>query len=143
MLLVPASAGRGWEWSSIFSQAIEPADGQAYADAMNHCRPCAWVGCSHHLYLDVLDRGSIRLNFPSSGPEDLQESCSLDVAMRDGCTLDEVGKTINITRERVRQLIEQALRASKKAVNPMFKGSLDVEDVNSVPELRHPLAEAE
>lgn len=145
MLLVPVEARtrEGWEWASIFRSEGRGAEGASYANAMNHCRPCPWVGCTHHLYLDVLDRGSIRFNFPNKEPWELAESCTLDVAERDGATLDEVGKTINITRERVRQLIEQALRAAKKAVNPIFSTSLDMEDVNELPDLRHPLADVE
>lgn len=114
------------------------------AELLNHCRPCPWVGCVHSLYLDVMDNGaSIRMNFPSKEPWELDETCALDVAERDGATLDEVGKTINITRERVRQLIEGAFKVARKTTNPMFKGSMDVEDVNDLPELRHPLTEAE
>jgi hypothetical protein len=143
MLLVPAKAERAWEWASIFRSDAEMPEPLAYQQAMNHCRPCPWVSCTHHLYLDVLDRGSIRFNFPSKEPWEMTESCTLDVAERDGATLDEVGKTINITRERVRQLIEQALRAGKKACNPIFKGHLDIEDVNDLPDLRHPLSDVE
>ena len=38
------------------------------------------------------------------------ESCALDVADNLGCTLDEVGKAINLTRERVRQIEMKGLR---------------------------------
>ena len=41
-------------------------------------RPCPFVSCKHHIYLDVADRG--------------------------GLTLEEVGEIMNLTRERVRQL---------------------------------------
>lgn len=112
---------------------------------LNHCRPCPWVGCVNHLYLDVMDNGaSIRLNFPSKEPWELEETCALDVAERDGATLDEVGKTINITRERVRQLIEQAFKQARKHTNTeLFKGAMDIESVEGLPYLRHPLEDAE
>lgn len=68
-------------------------------------RPCPYVGCRHHLFLDVsLNTGSIKLNFPDLEAWELGESCSLDVADRGGDTLERVGEIMNVTRERVRQL---------------------------------------
>ncbi len=70
-------------------------------------RPCPFVGCSHHLYLDVSPRtGAIKLNFPDLEPDELPPgtSCSLDVAGRGGETLENVGAILNLTRERVRQI---------------------------------------
>jgi hypothetical protein len=68
-------------------------------------RPCPWVGCRYHLYLDVSPRtGSIKLNHPDIAVEDMHESCALDVADAGEHTLLEVGALVNITRERVRQL---------------------------------------
>jgi len=68
-------------------------------------RPCPWVACKHHLYLDVNpETGSIKINFPDMEPWELEETCSLDVAARDGLTLEEVGEIMNLTRERIRQV---------------------------------------
>ncbi len=68
-------------------------------------RPCPYVSCKHHLYLDVNpETGSIKLNFPHLEPWEMVESCSLDVAERGGITLEEVGAIVNLTRERVRQV---------------------------------------
>ena len=68
-------------------------------------RPCPYVSCKHHLYLDVNpETGSIKLNFPHLEPWQMVESCSLDVAERGGITLEEVGTIVNLTRERVRQV---------------------------------------
>ena len=76
-------------------------------------RPCPWVGCRHHLFLDVNpETGSIKLNHARLDLEDLIETCSLDVA--DGevlPTLDRIGVLLNVTRERVRQLGLKALYA--------------------------------
>ncbi len=77
-------------------------------------RPCPFVSCRHHLYLDINpETGSIKFNFPDLEPEDLKESCSLDVADRYGVTLEETGGILNITRERVRQLEVRALLTLK------------------------------
>lgn len=73
-------------------------------------RPCPFVSCRHHLYLDVNpDTGTIKLNFPGLEPHELRETCSLDVADRDGVTLEEIGRILNLTRERVRQIETRAL----------------------------------
>jgi hypothetical protein len=79
-------------------------------------RPCPWVGCRHHLFLDVdEDSGSIKLNFPDLEPDQLVDSCALDVADRAGATLDQVGGALNLTRERVRQIEQLALRSVRNA----------------------------
>lgn len=68
-------------------------------------RPCPWVACKQHLYLEVNpENGSIKLHFPNLEPWELKHSCALDVAELGGVTLEEVGEIMNVTRERVRQL---------------------------------------
>jgi hypothetical protein len=68
-------------------------------------RPCPFVSCKHHLYLDVSARtGAIKLNFPDLDVWDMAETCALDVADRGGTTLEEVGAIMNLTRERIRQV---------------------------------------
>ena len=68
-------------------------------------RPCPFVSCSHHLYLDVNpETGAIKLNFPHLEVWEMAETCSLDVADRGGITLEEVGAILNLTRERIRQV---------------------------------------
>lgn len=73
-------------------------------------RPCPFVSCEHHLYLDVSAAGGIKLNFPDLAPEELTESCALDVADRGGLPLEAVGAVLRITRERIRQIEEAACR---------------------------------
>jgi Sigma-70, region 4 len=79
------------------------------ADCVAGVRPCPYVGCGHHLYLRVSKDGIVRLNFPGLEPGDLAETCTLDVAERGGLLLEEVGTVMGVTRERVRQIEEQAL----------------------------------
>lgn len=73
-------------------------------------RPCPYVSCKYNLYLDVNETtGSIKLNFPDYEPHEMPPdgSCALDVADGpDDMTLEEVGERMNITRERVRQLVD-------------------------------------
>ena len=75
------------------------------SECVNGQRPCPWVSCKHHLFLDVNpETGSIKLNFPDLELEDMRDTCSLDVADRGGITLEEVGEILNLTRERIRQV---------------------------------------
>jgi hypothetical protein len=75
------------------------------AECLQDARPCPWVSCQHHLYLDVNpETGSIKLNYPDLEPWELAETCSLDVADRGGMALEAVGEVMNLTRERIRQI---------------------------------------
>src|SRR5688572_31266136 len=83
-------------------------------------RPCPFVSCKYHLYIDVSARtGAIKLNFPDLEVWDLGESCSLDVADRGGTTLEDVGAIMNLTRERIRQVEVKAL-AKLEALRDMM-----------------------
>ena len=74
-------------------------------ECANMPRPCPFVSCAHHLYLDVNpESGAIKLNFPHLEVWEMAETCSLDVADRGGITLEEVGEILNLTRERIRQV---------------------------------------
>lgn len=75
------------------------------AECREEARPCPWVACKHHLYLDINpETGSIKINFPDLEPWELTHTCALDVAERGGITLEEVGEIMNLTRERIRQV---------------------------------------
>lgn len=86
--------------------ALDRADRpRTRGDCAQGPRPCPFAACKHHLYLDVNeDTGALRLTFPDRGIEELDETCALDVADRDGATLEQVGQLINLTRERIRQI---------------------------------------
>jgi len=83
-------------------------------------RPCPYVSCKYHLYIDVSARtGAIKLNFPDLEVWELGESCALDVADRGGTTLEDVGAIMNLTRERIRQVEVKAL-AKLEALRDMM-----------------------
>jgi hypothetical protein len=78
-------------------------------DCANVPRPCPFVSCKYHLYLDVnAETKTIKLNFPDAEVEDLKDSCVLDIA-ESNVTLERVGEVVNVTRERIRQIEEKAL----------------------------------
>jgi hypothetical protein len=91
-------------------QEIEQARPHSRAECANGPRPCMFVSCKHHLYLDVNpETGSIKLNFPDKEIWEMAETCALDVADRGGITLEEVGSIMNLTRERIRQVETRGL----------------------------------
>ena len=83
-------------------------------------RPCPYVSCKHHLYLDVNpDTGSIKLNFPDLEVWEMVDTCALDVADRGGITLEEVGEILNLTRERIRQVEVKGLQKLREAASEL------------------------
>lgn len=82
---------------------------QRRGDCENGPRPCPYVGCRYHLYLDVTRDRSIKYNFPDLEVWELRASCALDVADQGGITLDTVGALMNVTRERARQIEARAV----------------------------------
>lgn len=85
-------------------------------ECVNMPRPCLFVSCRHHLFLDVNEEtGSVKFNFPNKEVWELEETCALDVADRGGITLEEVGSIMNLTRERIRQLELSGLKKLKQA----------------------------
>jgi len=89
---------------------IEAARPRSRADCAGAARPCMFISCKHHLYLDVNpSTGSIKLNFPDKEVWEMADTCALDVADRGGITLEEVGSIMNLTRERIRQVETRGL----------------------------------
>ncbi len=92
------------------AEEIDRMRPRSRAECVNGPRPCMFVSCKHHLYLDVNPgTGSIKLNFPDKEIWELGETCALDVADRGGITLEEVGSIMNLTRERIRQVETRGL----------------------------------
>ena len=88
-------------------------------DCENAQRPCPWVMCKHHLYLDVGDGGSIKFNFPDLEPGEMKVTCSLDVANRGGATLGEVGDIMNLSRERIRQIEVKIIEKLREKIDKL------------------------
>ncbi len=92
---------------------------QTRAECADGPRPCPFISCKHHLYIDVSPRtGAIKVNFPDLEVWELSESCALDIADRGGTTLEDVGAIMNLTRERIRQVEVKAL-AKLEALSDM------------------------
>lgn len=95
------------------------------SECVDGIRPCPFVSCKYHLYLDVKDdTQSIKLNFPHLEVWEMEHSCALDVSEQGGLTLEEVGHILNLTRERVRQVEVGGLER--------LKGAGVVEDIERI-----------
>jgi len=82
-------------------------------------RPCPWVSCRFHLYLDVNEKtGTIRFNFPDKEVWELKETCALDLAGEKENTYDEIGQALNLTRERVRQVVVETSERVHDQISP-------------------------
>ena len=94
------------EAASFIEQFERPRTrGDCLPGGCNEQRPCPWAGCAHHLYLDADPvTGQLKLNAPDLELHQMAETCALDVAEREGTTLEDVGEIMNLTRERVRQV---------------------------------------
>lgn len=78
------------------------------SDCADGPRPCPWVSCRYHLYLDINQAtGTIKINFPESEIWELESTCALDLAGEGESTFEEIGQAINLTRERIRQLTNE------------------------------------
>lgn len=84
--------------------------GECETGGANEERPCPWIRCKHHLFIEVSHRGTIEVDVST-----LKNTCVLDIADDGGMTLEEIGSMVGLTRERIRQLEEQGLRKMRKA----------------------------
>lgn len=78
-------------------------------------RPCPFVGCKHHLYLDVNpETGTIKFNFPDIEPDELEHSCSLDLADDGEHDLQFIADRLNTTPSRIHQIVRANLRRLRR-----------------------------
>lgn len=93
--------------------------GDCLPGGANECRPCVWVSCRHHLYMEINEDGAIIPNFADKDVDDIPETCSLDIADRveagDKMVLERTGEFFDLTRERIRQIELDAFAKIAKA----------------------------
>jgi hypothetical protein len=72
-------------------------------------RPCPYIGCRYHLFMDYTTRGVPDSLWWSRDPLRMDQTCCLDIADAGPITLEEVGEMLGLTRERVRQIETMAM----------------------------------
>lgn len=103
---------------ALYPEAVEHP--HTRAECVDGPRPCPYVSCRHHLAIEANPNGSITFNFRDVEPDEMAETCSLDVADRGPASLDEIAAALNLTREAVR-LIEMRARAKARALAPYLR----------------------
>lgn len=79
------------------------------ADCENIPRPCPFVSCRYNLYADHMESGKFKKNFKNKEPHQMKSSCALDIADEGEHDLHEISLIVDLSKERVRQITEQAL----------------------------------
>ncbi len=106
-----SSGSTGWHWACAKPGELPPPLDAGQLQALNTCRPCPWISCRHHLYLEVHPTtGAMKINFKGNEPDELEETCAIDIGERGGLALKEVGAMIRLTRERIRQVEVSGIR---------------------------------
>ncbi len=109
-----SNPGEGLEGVSVEGYWVHEQRPKTRSECPSY-RPCPYVSCRYHLYLDVTRRGRLRLNFPETEVIDLEISCALDLSARGSKTLEQIGFIMGgISRERVRQIEQAALEALRR-----------------------------
>lgn len=91
-------------------------------------RPCPWVSCRYHLFLDVRADGSLKLNFPQKEPDELTVTCSLDLAEDGPRTLDSIAAIMGMSKERARQLESEAFDKLYVALPRAIGAGMSIEE---------------
>lgn len=81
-------------------------------------RPCPWISCKYHLYLDVNpQRGRITINYPNIPPWEMENSCVLDLieTSRGEMISKKIGeKALNMSRQAVCIIVLNGIRKIKR-----------------------------
>src|SRR5260370_35381831 len=87
----------------LYPEAEEAERPETRSDCLEGARPCPFVSCKHHLYLDISARtGAIKLNFPDLEAWDMTETSALDVADPGRTPPAQAGPITTLTREPIR-----------------------------------------
>lgn len=87
-------------------------------------RPCPWVGCRHHLLVDVGEDGRLLKSRPFDEHDadsvafsllSMPETCALDVAGAGAKSLEETGDAMGLTLKHVSDIETEAKRLIRKA----------------------------
>lgn len=94
------------------------------SDGMNCARPCPYVGCKHHLLIEVNpDTGDMTkaVPFDETSQDDVgdvlsgrAQTCSLDVANEGAIAPKQIGALLNVSRQRVEFIAERGVSKARR-----------------------------
>ena len=86
-------------------------------DCSQRRRPCPFISCRHHLFIEVTPAGSIKMAFGDDIERltQMEETCSLDVADRGEHDMNRIGRYLGVTPARIQQEVSQALAKLRSA----------------------------
>lgn len=87
-------------------------------DCKDGPRPCPWVGCRYHMYLEVTEDGGLRFSTWLQ-PEEMTESCVLDIADRGELEAVSVARVLGSCRQRIEQIEKKAVEHFQRSVRRM------------------------
>jgi len=89
-------------------------------DCVNGPRPCPWLGCRHHLGLDVDRHGRVTLA-PEGKADEQRATCALDVAEDGRHSFDEIAEILNCRKGTARSLADRG-RAKMRTRGELLGG---------------------
>ena len=101
-------------------QRLQQERPRTRADCINGVRPCPFTGCRYNLYLEVTEAGSLRLPRANVPPEEMSESCALDVADRGPHRRQRIAHLLGLTNMRVAQVESKALAKVRAAMGSLI-----------------------
>lgn len=114
-----AGHGRPRTWGECLAMGLGTAE-----------LPCPWVSCEAHLCVEVTESGSLREVWPDRDVTEAPATCALTIAAEGGHTLDDVGRVLNLTRERMRQIEKSALPQLRDTLESMGVDRSILEDLD-------------
>ncbi len=86
---------------------------------INQQRPCPWVSCRYHLYLDIVDErddeNALEVNFPQKEVWEIPHTCLLDVTDlteevdHEALTLEEIADLLGYSVERTESVLRKGM----------------------------------
>lgn len=91
------------------------------AECKDGPRPCPYVSCRYHLYLDVNSFGNLKLNFPDRELDELEHTCALDVADGGPHNHRQIAALLEMSHQRIWQIEKAALGKAVDLVDPDWR----------------------
>lgn len=86
-------------------------------ECVDGVRPCPWASCRHHLLIDSVT-ADLDLRSHFTDPDEMSETCSLDVADRGAARLEDVATIFGVTRQLIQQIEKRACARLEDELDP-------------------------